>query len=267
MKLQIDPRAGSNKLINKFDEAEVEVTTLPAGDVAFFGNGPEDNVWYIGIEYKTLDDFCGSMKSGRFTGTQLPGMMDLYDICFVLIEGIGFLDRYNGALVKKIGKMSYSMGVQYSGFQNFMTSVEVHSALAGKPCIVKRTISMDETVSTIRATFDWFQKPWEHHTNISKPDRTKMQNIAYALQIINVEPTDPEYPKHVLRKALFQIDRMGWETAGKLADRFATMENLLASPQKDLIGEKVGPTMAERIYRTFHGHPDPEIEAKKRKKK
>lgn len=265
MNLQIDSRAGSNKLIEEFEETEVEETILPAGDVAFFGNGPNDDVWYIGIEYKKLDDFCGSMKSGRFTGTQLPRMLELFDISFVIIEGICFMDRNTGALVKKVGRMSYSMGVQYSGFQNFMTSIQVHSALAGKPCIVTRTVGMEETINTIKATYNWFQKPWEHHTSISRPDRTKMANVPYELELVQIRPDSPEYPRHLLRKSLFQIDRLGWEVAGKIAEKFGTMESLMAATQQDLLGDKVGKTMAERIYQTLHGHADPTVKIKKRK--
>src|SRR5438876_21208 len=88
-----------------------------------------------------------SEGSGRkFTGKQLPAMMRMYDASFVLIEGIGYMDRITGQLVKKIGRNSYSMGIQYAGYQNFLTSIMVHSTLAGRPCMPLRTVSLDETV-------------------------------------------------------------------------------------------------------------------------
>lgn len=267
MHLYIDTRAGSNKLLDYFD-GECRPSLLESGDVAFFGVGPGNTDWYIGIEYKTLDDFCASMKSGRFTGTQLPAMLRIYDVCFVIIEGIGFLDRNTGSLVKKMGKMSYSMGIPYSGYQNFLTAVSVHSALSGKPCIVKRTIGVEETVSTIKATYAWFQKPWEQHTGISRPDQTKIQRIAYDLETIRIQPGSSAYPKYLLRQAVFQIRGVGWDLAGRIADRFGTMETLMHSGQRDLEAlDKLGKILAARIYNALHGYPDPALQIRARKKR
>ena len=272
MELFIDPRAGSKPLIDKFP-GECTEQLLEAGDIAFFGNGPDNAVWYIGIEYKKLDDFCASMKSGRFTGTQLPAMMRLYDISFVLIEGIGFLDRHTGMLVKKMGKMSHNMGLYFKGFQNFMTSVSVHSSLAGRPCFIQRTVGPEETLQTIRATYDYFQKPWEHHTGISRPDRSKMEHISYELEVVKVQPDDPDYPKYLLRKALFQIDRIGWEVAGKIAEYYGTMEALMTAPQREIEEVPVGPNRsagkitARRIFESLHGYSDQNYAKRKKKPK
>lgn len=270
MKLQIDPRAGSNKLIDKFEEDEVEVATLPAGDVAFFGNGPNDDVWYIGIEYKKVDDVAQCIKSGRFTGTQLPGMLELYDICFLLVEGILRPNPHTGQLMRYMGKNnSFSMGLTYREFDNFLTSVSLFSSLSGKPCIVKQSGNMLETVNIIKDLYHYFQKAWKDHTSMKTPDRTKMQNVTYDFSLIQEpEPGDPKYPEHILRKSLYQIDRLGWEMAGKIAAAFGTMENLMQASQKDFsVLDGMGPVLANRIYTTLHGHTDPTVIIKKRKAK
>ena len=267
MEIQIDTRTGSNKLIEKFPGECIEAI-LDFGDIAFFGNGPDNTPWYIGIEYKKIDDFVGSMKSGRFTGTQLPGMIRLFDICFVIIEGISYLDRTTGMLCKKMGRNSYGLGIHYKGYHNFMTSVAVHSALAGKPCIIKQTVGIEETVGVIRATYDWFQKPWEWHTSISRPDLTKIQRVSYDLEVLKVDPETPEYPKYWLRKAIFQLERMGWDIAGSISDKFQTMEAVLKASQRDFEEvDRVGKGLAARLYKALHGYPDPEIEKRKRPRK
>src|SRR3990167_2655277 len=114
----IDPRAGSSKLIERFP-GECEEMMLPAGDIAFFGNGP-DGDWWIGIEYKQIEDVVCCIKSGRFTGTQLPEMMRTYDASFLLIEGIAKPDRATGHLVRYRGKAVYGLGLRYSAYDNFL---------------------------------------------------------------------------------------------------------------------------------------------------
>ena len=213
--------------------------------MAFFGAGPEGD-WYIGIEYKTVDDVVACIKSGRFTGTQLPGMLRTYDMSFLLIEGLALLDHNSGQMAKRVGKTSYPFGLPYRNFDNFLTSVSVHSALAGKPCVVKKSASMNETVHIIRDMFEYFQKPWDKHKSISRPDLTKMQTASYDLEVIKVTPTDPEYPKYVLRKAIFQIDRVGWDLSGKAADHFGTLENALAASRLDW-EDVFGPVVADRV--------------------
>jgi len=268
MHLYIDPRAGSKPLLNKFP-GECEESVLEFGDIAFFGNGPEDSpVWYIGIEYKKLDDVVACIKSGRFTGTQLPGMMRLYDVSFLLIEGIPKSDE-DGQLISYRGRnITYRMGLPYQAYDNFLTSIALFSALFGKPCIVKLVASEREAVKVIRDQYLLFQKNWDEHKAISRPDLTKIQRVSYDLSIVPIKPTDEGYPKHILRKAVFQIDKMGWDIAGLIAEKFGTLENALAAGQKEWQSiEHVGPVLADRVYRAFHGYSDPEAVKKKRKLK
>ncbi len=268
MQLQIDPRAGSEKLIAKFP-GECEATTLEFGDIAFFGNGPDNVVWYIGIEYKQLDDLVACIKSGRLTGTQLPGMMNLYDLSLIIVEGIAQPEPDTGRLMRyRGGGGSYGMRIGYSSYDNFLTSIAVFSTLSGKPCIVKTSSSIAITVQMIRDIYELFQKPWSEHKAFTRPDCTKMERVSFNIDLIDIKPEDPDYPKHVLRKSVFQVDRIGWDVAGAIAEKFSTMENALAASQKEWQTiDHVGPLMADRVYRAFHGRSDPEAQKKKRKSK
>lgn len=266
MHLLIDSRAGSNKLIDKFP-GECESTFLEYGDVVFQGNGP-DGDWLIGIEYKTLEDIVGCIKSGRFTGTQLPGMMHTYDVSFLLVEGIPRPDRNSGQLVRYRGKQIYGLGLPFQAFDNFLTSVNLFSSLAGKPCIVKMASTDYDTVKMIRDIYELFQKPFDQHKSISRPDLTKIQRVTYDLTVMKVEPGEPEYPKYWLRKALFQLLGIGWDLSGVLAEYFGTMEIALKASQKDWESiDRVGKGLAKRAYETLHGYPDPDALKKKRKSK
>ena len=265
MQLYIDSRAGSNKLIEKFP-GECEESQLEFGDIAFFGKGPDNQTWYIGIEYKTLEDVVGCIKSGRFTGTQLPGMMRLYDLCFLLVEGIPRPDRQSGQLVRYRGKAIYGLGLNYAAFDNFLTSVNVFSSLAGKPCIVKMASTEFETVRMITDIYNLFQKPWEEHTAMSNPDLTKVHRVSYDMEVLKVSPDDPEYPTYLLRKQLFQIQGVGWEVAGTLSEHFKTMEDALKASQRDWESlERVGKGLAKRAYFGLHGYEDAAYSKRKKK--
>jgi ERCC4-type nuclease len=267
VQLLIDPRAGSEKLLEKFP-GECQSFTLEFGDVAFWGNGPDDVPWFIGIEYKQIEDVVGCIKSGRFTGTQLPGMMRLYDASFLLVEGISKPDPHSGQLVRYRGRATYGTGINYRAYDNWLTAVQLFSSLSGKPCIVKKTDTFYDTQQVIKNLYEYFQKPWEKHSSISRPDQSKIQNVTTELEVIKVDPSDPEYPKYWLRKAVFQLSRCGWDVAGKIADTYVTMENLLSAGQKELEGvERVGKGLAQRLYAALHGHPDPEVKQRRRKVK
>src|SRR3990167_7027768 len=266
MHLYIDTRAGSSKLIEKFPN-ECEPALLESADVMFVGNGP-DGDWLVGIEHKQLEDIVGCIKSGRFTGTQLPAMMRTDDMSFLIVEGIPRPDRQSGQLVRYRGKAVYGLGLNYKAFDNFLTSVSVFSALAGKPCIVKMASTDYEAVKMIRDIYDLFQKPWQEHQAISRPDLTKVQRVSYDLEVLKVAPSDAGYPQYVLRKQLFQVQGVGWDFAGILSERFGTMENALKASQKDWESvDRVGKGLAKRLFESLHGYPDPETFKRKRKAK
>lgn len=247
---------------------------LDFGDVAFWGNGPNDEPWWIGIEYKQIEDVVGCIKSGRFTGTQLPGMMKYFDQSFLLVEGIGKPDPHSGQLVRYRGKQIYGAGLRYDAYDNFLTSVAVFSALAGRPCIVKQVGTEFDSICAIRDIYKLFQKPWDAHTSMSRPDSTKMVVASYELEIVRTNPElddkktpNPNYPKYYLRKALMQILGISWELAGHLADHFGTMEAALGASQRDWEAlDRIGKGLAKRAYFTLHGYEDPNYSKRKRKK-
>ena len=281
MMLYIDPREGSNKLLEKFP-GECEAMTLEAGDIALWGNGPDDVPWWIGIEYKQVGDLVSCIKDGRFAGTQLPNMLKLYDVCFLLIEGNYQPDyktaTYNGDYALWVpfgGGRGIRYGMSYKAFDNYTLSVAVFSALVGKPCIVKRSRDKSESVLIIKDIYDFFQKQWHEHKSMSMHDRSKMSRAQHAIELLQVEPEDSDYPRCVLRKSLFQIKGVGWDNAHLLANNIGTMENALTLSQNEieLLGKDgnadtrgIGKVLSKRIYETLHGHPEP-VEIKKRKRK
>ena len=85
----VDTRAGSNELIEPLLKAglPVEEATLEFGDLAFLGRGEGGKKLTIGIEHKKMGDLVQSMTGGRLAGHQLPGMLGMYDRCWLIAEG------------------------------------------------------------------------------------------------------------------------------------------------------------------------------------
>ena len=54
------------------------LTTLPSGDVSFYGNGSSGTI-SIGIEVKEITELLSSQLSGRLQDTQMRGMVNDYD--------------------------------------------------------------------------------------------------------------------------------------------------------------------------------------------
>lgn len=245
--------------------------TLQGGDIAFFGNGPDDTPWFVGIEHKQIGDIVSCIKSGRFAGTQLPEMLKLYDVCFLLVEG-GYQPDYDN--ITETGEprlwVPYSkgygnrFGLAYRSFDNYLSSLQVFTSLQGKPCIVKCAKNRKESVQIIRDLYLFFQKRWEDHRSMSAQDHTKMVLVQREMDLVRVGPDDATYPKQILRKALFQVDGIGWDVAGAIANQFGVTENALKATQKDLeLIDRVGPRLAKRIFRALHGYDDPTVKVKR----
>lgn len=84
----VDTRAGSKDLIKPLRDLglDVQEDTLEYGDLAFRGRGEGGKPLLIGIEHKKLSDLVQSLE-GRLPGHQLPGMVQMYDRCWLIVEG------------------------------------------------------------------------------------------------------------------------------------------------------------------------------------
>ncbi len=85
----VDSRAGSDELVKPLAKLglPVEETTLDYGDIAFLGRGEKGKQVFVGIEHKKMPDLVQSLTSGRLQGHQLPGMLDMYDRSWLVVEG------------------------------------------------------------------------------------------------------------------------------------------------------------------------------------
>lgn len=90
--LLVDSRIGSADLATPLRDMglDVETTTLEFSDVMFEGRGDNDASVLIGIELKKLPDLVSSLRTGRLSGHQLPGLTGpdkRFDWAWLLVEG------------------------------------------------------------------------------------------------------------------------------------------------------------------------------------
>lgn len=90
--LLVDERIGSKDLAEPLRAMglPVETTTLAFSDVCFNGRGDNDVPVFIGIELKKLPDLVSSLRTGRLSGHQTPGLVGkdgAFIRAWLLIEG------------------------------------------------------------------------------------------------------------------------------------------------------------------------------------
>lgn len=164
----IDRRDGSKELADPLEHVGLPVArplpTLPFGDVAFVGRGLKGAPTDIGIEYKKIADLVACIRDGRFAGGQLPGMSQMYDRSWLLIEGLWRSDE-NGRITTYKGR--------YRGWQPFpgkMTAVEFEKhMLTFEVCggiSVRFVNTQKDTIRFIQSLYRWYtDKDLDQHTS------------------------------------------------------------------------------------------------------
>ena len=170
--ISIDNRTGSKELAPLFRPygIPIEVRKLDFGDLAFEGNGPKGRC-LIAIERKTITELVQSIESRRLSGYQLPGMADVYDYAYLVIEGI-WRPGSQGELIVGHGTLDhgrsfggtwspgYGQGISYRAVDNYLATMELHAGV-----IFRRTLTPMETVVTVVDLFHWWNdKTWEKHS-------------------------------------------------------------------------------------------------------
>jgi hypothetical protein len=99
MTMLIDAATGSNEFEEPLRKLgiPVDVTHLDFGDFVFNGRGEGGENLYIGIEFKKLGEFIGSLRSKRLQGHQLIGLTKDFDRRYLLIEGEFHSDKQGRA--------------------------------------------------------------------------------------------------------------------------------------------------------------------------
>lgn len=171
----IDSRTGSKELVPYFKpfDMQTELTTLEFGDFCFPGNGPDGSA-LIGVERKRLgarsNDLIDSMRSGRLSGHQLPGLLDTYTFTYLIVEGVWRIgDTGQLQVPRRTGKNKYawydlkhgSRSVLYREVDHYLATLTHHCNI-----IVHHTDRERDTAAFIASRYKYFNlKEWHQHSS------------------------------------------------------------------------------------------------------
>lgn len=165
--LLVDPRAGSNELAKDLAALglEVEKDLLPFGDVAFVSKDGAN----VGIEFKKLPDLVQSLRDGRLTGHQLPGMQEMYEYSFLLVEGETTINKSGQLLVPTRMKGHYRpLGMPNSELTKRLLTIELLGGIH-----VSRSRDRAHSIHWISSCYRWFcDKSLTAHTTLQTPHTT-----------------------------------------------------------------------------------------------
>lgn len=213
---------------------------LEAGDVAFFGHGPEGHFTIpIGVEYKKIGDAIDSFVTKRFVGEQFPKMTNLYQRIYLLIEG-EYAEGPDGTLVVprwhkgRKDWVSYGWTITYRMFDNWQNSL----VESGKVRI-KRSLTTAESASQVLDLYRMWTKDYSEHKSLFSFDRSQLPPLI----------TQPSTERLIAA----QLPSIGWELSSRIADSCPSMCHMVdvseeAWQQVNGIGKK----KATKIYNTIH---------------
>jgi ERCC4-type nuclease len=143
---------------------DAEVAGQIDADFQWTGNGPDGEV-LVGIERKAVPDLLQSMRDRRLAGVQIGRMLQTYDICSLVVEGIWRRQRDTGLveMPNGIGWHAARGRFHYREVCGFLASLHNLGAVH-----VWRTNDEEETCAWLASEYLWWQKPWtEHRSHMS----------------------------------------------------------------------------------------------------
>lgn len=241
--LLIDSRVGSKEVEASLLHLGCKCKLFPLefGDFAFEGSGP-DGTYLIGIERKVIGDMLDSMRTGRLSGHQIPGMSQMYERQYLIVEGLYRANRdgYIEVLSRNGNKNAWGplRGREqflYAELDNFLNSIEEHTSFR-----VKRTGNIQETAAVVSNLYNYWQKKYENHRAhkafYTAPDPVRLY--------------PPSFPVRVAKESV----GIGQIKAGAVAKHFKTVRAWAnAEPEEWMKIEGIGKTMAKKIVGEIRG--------------
>ncbi len=238
--LLLDDRIGSKELDNVINVPHALVH-LDYADACFAGNGPNNVSWNIGIERKTITDLLNSITTGRLVGHQLQGLLDQFDVIYLVVEGAwrigpktGLIEIYRGKRWKAVGWNSQRfMGTAITSFLNSLAVM----------CNVHVWISQNKTQTGrwLSGIYKWWQKPWEAHKSLKH-----FHNVP--------APVTKLCKPSRLQCVVKEFDGIGWEKAEDISKHFGTIIDFALTDEEELLKiQGIGKKLASKIVKDIRG--------------
>ena len=278
----IDDGAGSQNLLRypPLDTLGV-LARLPSpphsdtrADASFTGRGPSNRSVEIGIETKLIDEFCTSLSTGRLQATQLPGLLELYDVRWLCIIGEWRRDCETGKLQSRkkwkgrhhwfdcIGQSGNP--VPYSYMSRFLSGpafTQFKDDL-GDGVHIWFARDYEECAAWLGDLYLLWQEPYESHSSMRVLDRsgnaeglsekticrriTKQIAKQRLTGLTDPEMRDPDFRQRV--RVAASLPSISYHRAVALASRFASPQELINPACTCRNGLSLG-ELAEREHR------------------
>lgn len=167
--LLVDYRVGSKDLypllVRLGVKAEIAKppTELLFGDFCWAGKGQEGMV-EVGVERKNVYDFVSSMRENRLSGHQVKGMVETYDVRYLLLEGEWTIDGDGGVWAQNKWKSwkklepGRSRAVGYGEMLGFISALVNQAGFN-----LVRSSGVEESAYWLKSLWSWWQKEWDEH--------------------------------------------------------------------------------------------------------
>ncbi len=247
--LTVDSRVGHTPTESRAARAESLIRDLrrlgvPAklgelrfGDVSFIGQGPEVAI-RVGIELKTITGLLTDMVTGRFAGTQVPGMQRAYARRYLLLQGAMRPAIHDGLLeVPRHGSdqwWSPSPRIMYIDFVKFVDDIGLRAGFE-----IRRSWNRTDTLYHLAGIFLGWQVAWDKHKGLKSFDESGV--------VVMQEPS-------VTRLWAKALPKVGWERSEAVDRRFETPLDLAQANQREW--EKipgVSKIIAARAWKVIRG--------------
>ena len=226
---------------------EIDGKMVPCGDAMLTGHGPGGSTLTIGVECKKLPDLLSSISNGRLGGTQIPRMLKVFDVIFVLYYGVYRVGPSNHLQVQRFkhGRkqwQSYRIGkrpVPWSFLEGFILSAQLKAVLdSGKPVIFKHVYDEHEAACWLRVLDSWLEKPWEKHRGLAVFDRSRELSASS-----NVDPVEAQ-----IAKTAASLPAVDWVRGWAAARHFDSVEEMINASAQDWMAIKgIGPVIAKSV--------------------
>lgn len=248
----IDNRAGSRDLadmpiLEGFCDLvqldfDVDGKQVPCGDVMLTGNGPTGTI-SVGVELKQLSDALSSISTGRLGATQIPRMLRVFDVVFILTYGNYRVGPNNYLQVRRGHSwQQYKLGrrpVPWSYFEGFLLSAQIQASLLSKPLFHKHVYDINEAAHWIRVLDAWLEKPWAKHRALAVFDKSREMS-----PLPNADPVEEQ-----IARTAASLPAIDWVRGWNVAREFESVEEMMDASIKRWRSIKgIGPVIAQSAY-------------------
>lgn len=236
----VDERVGSRHYADLIGRDSIRCR-LDSADLAFAtftGQG-------VGLEVKKVNDAINSMFSGRLADLQLPKMVEMFDVRYLIIEGMYRGDPENGVMQiwREFGsKRGVECGrwydahrwegskkrLMYSQFEQWLHTVSLETGT-----ILEKTLSEHGTAQLARTLYNWHQKSRHRSLHVMMEPQGEGASV--------IRPS-------TLRRIAAQLPMVGWERSAAVVKKFHSVRKMLLAPEEAWMEiEGIGKGIARKV--------------------